>query len=177
MSLTAPVATKLKSLVAENRHAAFVLRHLGQRPRATPSVDIYRVRRECINGGYMIEAEEIIDVFECFQKLGLGKLTKLRLPAHSTFKWSEVMQEVAEVAFEGNPRKVSLPTDRAAPNAQHHHHHHSVNNAVKPHQAHTIDLYAPLRGRLVHLQLPSDFNDQDASELGAYLKQLAASRS
>lgn len=171
MSLTAPVAAKLRSLVAENRHAAFVLRHLGQRPRATPSVDIYRIRRECINGGYMIEAEEIIDVFESFQKLGLGKVTKLRLPAHSTFKWHEVMQEVAEVAFEGNPRKVSLPTDRS-PNTP-----HSVTASVKGSQTHTIDLYAPLRGRLIHLQLPQDFNNQDATELSEYLKQLAASRS
>ncbi len=170
MSLTAPVAAKLRSLVSENRHAAFVIRHLGQRPRATSVIDVYRTRRECIKGGYMIDADEIMDVFEAFQKLGLGKLTKLRLPSHSTFKWNEVMQEVAEVALEGNPKRVSLPTDRA-PNT------HPVTASVKPHHTNTIDLYAPLRGRLVHLQLPTDFNRADAAELSQYLEQLAASRS
>lgn len=164
-AITDALATRLQSLAASNRHFAFIIRHLGQKRRRTPVSDLDRVRYDIVHGGYQISMDETLDVFEELQRLGVGKLHKQRRPGHSTFEWKYVMQDVAEVALAGDPRKAKLPMDRT-----------SVTTSVKPHQTHTIALYATIRGRIVSLQLPPDFSRADAAELSSYLEQLAASR-
>lgn len=76
---------KAQELVKENRTFMFITRLIHARRRDKRDLDVYRIHLACNRGGFATTLDEVHEVFDMYQQMGLGKLTKRKYPANSSF--------------------------------------------------------------------------------------------
>ncbi len=148
---------KLSQLGSKSRVIRGIFELLASRERSVPRTDLGRLGRE-LREKYNLSAtnKEMAELFEVFQKLGLGVYKASRKPTDpARFIWKvnsiNTFREVL-IAIDGAPRIKAAPAS-------------GISNA-------NLTLRYPLRGEYIELNVPGDMTSDEAEGLSRIILSL-----
>jgi len=156
---------RLKKLVREDRRVRHIFEDLAQSQRNFKMSDFYRIKLRLQAGGIMISPEELDELGEKLQAIGLGKYKHRKFPKHSNFAWDYAISDIVASAIPGT-RPSPATTPLSSPSE-------ARRGPLMRSNGNALRLLIPLRGSMVALAVPCDFNESDAKQIGDFLRQAA----
>lgn len=147
----------LRDFYRKNPVARSFLDHAAQRERDRAETSVERAQAILKESGTEVSRGDVVDVYQEFEMLGLGKFIIGRRGRSSRFAWSASIVSVGKAAA-GEPQAIATSPETSDATAE-----------VSETLSHSFHLRPDTE---VTIELPTDLTHHEAGRLAAYIKTL-----